>query len=486
MNIKFRNIYLLFIAIIIIAFSMNSCIDERISHSPDLRLSFSKDTLVFDTLFTTIGSSTKQLKVYNKSDKNLNISSLALKMGATSPYRINVDGQQSENNHFNNLELRANDSIFIFVEVNIETLDEDIAILVEDEIQFLTNGNQQRVNLIAYGQNMTVLNGLTIQNDTVLNAQKPYLIYGDLVVDSAKTLTLEAGSKLYFHNNSSLVVYGNLIADGTFEKPILMRGHRTDEIFDSIPYNFVSNQWGGVLLFNKEGNHKLNHVNMNSGYVGVFFSNDDLSYRPSLEMNSCRIHNFLKYGLVVQNGDVVVSNSEISNTGSYSVYLKGGKHRFIHSTIANFFNSTNVRVQPSGREGEAALTIMELDRSLPMESEFINCVIVGSNQNELDIFTHFEDDMHTLFKNSYIRKPKPDKEFAYFQNIRWWDKNDTIIFKNNFFDIKEKEYYNFMPDSVSPIRDIADFDVAKDYPFDLNGNSRLDDGMPDAGAYEWR
>lgn len=486
MIIKYRNIFLFAIGVLYLAFSMNSCIDDRISHSPDLKLSFSKDSLLFDTIFTTIGSSTKQVKVYNRSEKNILISSMGLKMGSASPYRINVDGEQSASNRFEQIELRGNDSIFIFVEVNIEALPNDTPTLVEDEIEFLTNGNQQRINLLAFGQNMELLDHLVIQNDTLLTAQKPYFVYGDLVVDSAKTLTLSEGTKLFFYNNSSLVVYGNLIADGSFDKPITMRGHRTDEIFDSIPYNFVSNQWGGVLLLNKEGNHRMSHVNMNSGYVGVFFSNDDLNYRPTLEVNSCRIHNFLKYGLVVQNGDIMVNNSEISNTGSYSVYLKGGKHHFIHSTIANYFNNTNVRIQPSGREGEAALTLMEVDRSLPMESQFINCVIAGSNQNELDIFTHFEEDIHTFFKNSYIRKSKPEKDFAYFQNIRWWEANDTTIFKNHFFDIQDKVYYNFSLDSISPARDMADYDIAKKFPLDLSGKSRLEDGKPDAGAYEWR
>ena len=463
---------------------MNSCIDEQISGDTALKLAFSKDTLLFDTIFTTIGSSTSRIKVYNPNSKNVEISAIGLARGANSPYRINVDGALSQDNRFTNIELRAKDSLYIFVEVTVNPQHVNSPVFIKDSIVFLTNKNQQDIKLLAYGQNMEVLRSRTILTDSTLTAVKPYLIFGDLVVDSATTLTLEPGCRLYFHNGASLVVYGNLIADGTRELPILMRGDRTDRIFEDVSYNLVSNQWGGVLLLNKEGIHSFNYVKMNSGYVGIYFSNDDRNFRPKLEINNSRIHNFLKYGLVVQNGDVLVTNSEISNTGAYSVYLNGGKHTFIHSTIANYFNSTNVRIQPSGKEGNAAVMIMELNRIIPMETVFKNCIIAGSNSNELDILTRSDDNYHGSFSHSYIRKVKPDPVPAMFTNITWYNPKDTI-FKNTYYDLKKLQYYNFMPDSISPARNMADPDVAKLYPTDLNGNSRLEDNQPDAGAYEW-
>ena len=462
----------------------HSCIDEQISADPALKLTFSKDTLRFDTIFTTIGSSTSQIKVYNPNNKNVEISAIGLAGGAASPFRINVDGALNKDNRFTNIELRAKDSLYIFVEVTVDPLDVNSPVFIKDSIVFLTNNNQQDVKLIAYGQNMEVLRNTTFSTDTTLTAEKPYLIYGNLVVDTAKTLNLLPGCRLFFHDQSSLMVYGNLIADGTREKPILMRGDRTDQIFEDVPYNLVSNQWGGVLLLSKEGNHVFNFVKMNSGYVGIYFSNDNRNFRPKLTISNSRIHNFLKYGLVVQNGDVLVVNSEISNTGAHSVYLNGGKHTFIHSTIANYFNSTNVRIQPSGKEGNAAVMIMDLNRIIPMETVFKNCIVAGSNSREFEILTRFESQYHGSFSNSYIRKEKPDPVPAMFTNIIWYNPKDTI-FKNSFYDLNKLEYYNFIPDSVSPARNIGNPDVAKLYPVDLNGNSRLTDNMPDAGAYEW-
>lgn len=480
-----NTIFFALIGLFLSSFVFHSCIDEKISSDPSLRLSFSKDTLLFDTVFTTIGSSTSKIMVYNPNKKNVNISAIGLGMGAESPYRINVDGEQSFNNQFTNIELRANDSLFIFVEVKVDPQASNAPVFIKDSIVFLTNNNQQDVKLIAYGQDMTILKNHKILSDSTLTDEKPYLIYGDMVVDSAKTLTLQAGCRLYFHDRASLVVYGNLIAEGTREKPILLRGDRTDKIFEDIPYNLVSNQWGGVLLLSKEGNHSFNFVRMNSGYVGIFFSNSDRNFRPKLKIENSRIHNFLKYGLVVQNGDVLVENSEISNTGAYSVYLNGGKHRFIHSTIANYFNSTDVRIQPSGKEGNAAVMIMELNRIIPMETEFLNCVVAGSGNSEFEILSRFEPEYHGIFSHSYFKKEKPDPIPAMFSNITWYSPKDTL-FQNTFFSLKKLEYYNFMPDSISPIRDIADKEISELYPIDLNGNNRLEDGKPDAGAYEWQ
>jgi len=484
---KIHHILFFVIVALVVQMLIPSCIDESISADTSLKLDFSVDTLQFDTVFTTIGSSTSQIKVYNPNKKNLKISAIGLGMGANSPYRINVDGSTSKTNQFTDIELRAGDSLFVFVEVTIDPLRTNAAVFVKDSIVFLTNSNRQDVKLLAYGQDMEILSNRTIRNDTTLTGEKPYLVYGDLVVDTAKTLTLNPGCRLYFHNQVSLVVYGNLIANGTRELPVLLRGDRTDRIFTDIPYNYVSNQWGGMLLLNEEGKHKLNYVTMNSGYAGVYLSNQNRNKRPSLEMINCRIHNFLKYGLVVQNADVLVANTEISNTGAYSVYLNGGKHTFIHTTIANYFNSTNVRIQPSARENYAAVMIMELNRIIPMETVFENCIISGSSTDEMDIMTRFSEQYHGLFSNSYIRKTKPATESPVFRQISWYDKNkrDTV-FVNTYFDNEKLIYYNFMPDSVSPARNIGSMDAALKYPFDINGNSRLEDNKPDAGACEWQ
>ncbi|HLP05660.1 MAG TPA: right-handed parallel beta-helix repeat-containing protein, partial [Paludibacter sp.] len=352
------------------AIGMSSCNNEDFSTNPKHILQFSTDTLTFDTVFTTIGSSTAKILVYNRNNQALKISSIAIAGGKSSYFHTNINGEQNENNQFHDIEIRAKDSMFIFVQVNIDPRNSNSPVFIKDSLVFITNGVKQDVKLHAYGQDMEVLRNRHILNDTALNDTKPYLVYGYLAVDTAKTLTLKPGTRLYFHNNANLIVYGNLRAEGTFEKPIVMRGDRLDKIkFETpFPYNNVAGQWGGIYLLWNGGKHVLQHVNMNSGYVGIYLKNDNINALPSLEISDCRIHNFLLYGIVVQNGNLQVVNSEISNTSSYSVYLNGGKHEFTHCTIANYFNNSNV--EPVSRDKKPAVMVMDLNRIAPMETVF--------------------------------------------------------------------------------------------------------------------
>lgn len=471
--------------------SLSSCNDELFTEDPAKTLSFSTDTLTFDTVFTSYGSTTEKILVYNPHNRALNISSIELANGANSMFRLNVDGEENAENTFRDIKISAKDSMYVFVEVTVNPNNTDSPVLIEDAIVFNTNGKSQSVTLEAFGQDVILMKNKLILNDSTLKAGKPYLVYGYLAVDSAKTLTLEPGCRLYFHNNANMMVYGNLIADGTFDKPITLRGDRLDKLkykdteesqYVYVPYNYIAGQWGGLYLLWKNGNHSLKHVNITSGYVGIYYVNTDRSTLPMLTITNCRLHNFVYYGLVAQNGNVQVNNSEISNTGSYSVYLNGGKHEFLQSTIANFYNSN--RFEPTSRDKGPAVMIMGLNRSAIMETVFKNCVITGGQANELSIATRFLADINADFSHNFIRR-KTNYELSQFKNTVWYEEKDSILFKTQRYDDLKNKYYNFMPDSLSAIRGIADPAVAQQFPVDLNGNNRLVDGSPDAGAYEW-
>lgn len=481
---KWIKFVFVFSLLLLLVATLNGCQDELFTISPDKVLTFSTDTLTFDTVFTTIGSTTEKLLVYNPNNRALKISSIALAGAAKSQFRLNVDGNLNANNQFADIEIRANDSMYIFVEVTVDPNNLNSPVLVDDSIVFKTNGVTQKVRLEAYGQDMIVMKNKLILNDTILNANKPYLINGYLAIDSAKTLHLGAGCKMYFHNNANLIIYGNLKAEGTFEHPITMRGDRLDaaKFLYPVPYNYVAGQWGGVYLMWNRGKHILHHVNINSGYVGIYLSNKDLRNLPELEITDSKIQNFVYYGLVAENANVTVGNSEISNTGSVSVYLSGGKHVFLQSTIANYYNSNPGR--PTSRDKNPAVMIMNLYRSAPMNTEFRNCIISGGLDNEISIATRYIAQYKGTFVNSYIRR-KEAYDLSQFKNIRWSTPKDTI-FKHPFYNDTTNVYFNFTPDSVSPVRGMADPEIAKKFPLDLNGNNRLEDNAPDAGAYEWK
>jgi len=479
------KLYFLLLVLIslVISAGFTGCNDEIFSSNPKDKLSFSTDTLTFDTVFTTLGSATKKIMIYNRNNVALKISHLGIAGAKDSPFKINVDGSLSSNNQFVNIDIRAHDSLYIFVAVTVNPNNINSPVFISDSLVMLTNGVSQNIKLQAFGQDMKLLKNKYILNDTTLTAEKPYLVYGYVAIDTAKTLTLNPGCKFYFHNNANMIVYGNLKALGTAQDPIIMRGDRLDKVnfATPFPYNNVAGQWGGLYLLWKGGNHVLQHVNMNSGYAGIYFSNNDRNTIPNLQISDCRIHNFLLYGLVVQNGNVQVTNTEISNTSSYSVYLSGGKHSFIQSTIANYFDNSSV--QPVSRDKQPAVMIMNLNRVSPMESVFRNCIISGGAGNEFSLASRSLELYSGTFDHCYIKKPDSLK-LPQFTNIRWSAYNDTI-FKSIRYDYVKNTYFNFALDSVSPARGLANPAIAAQYPLDLNGNNRLSDGAPDAGAYEW-
>ncbi|MBV5343440.1 right-handed parallel beta-helix repeat-containing protein, partial [bacterium] len=333
----------------------------------------------------------------------MRINRIGLAKGASSKFRLNVDGTVSSTNNFIDIEIGARDSMYIFVETTINTSDDNNPVLIEDSVVFEFNGNKQQVLLEAFGQNMYLLKNELLENDIRFKNDKPYLIYGDLVVDTAKTLTLPAGCKLYFHNNSNLIVYGNLRTEGTYNQPVELRGDRLDKVkfLDPVPYNYVAGQWGGVYLLSTNGVHSLKNTNITSAYVGLYSPNSDRDILPEITVENCRIHNFVYYGIVAQNTNLTVKNSEISNTGSYTVFLSGGKHVFEQSTIANHY--ANNDFEPSSRDKYPAVMIMGLQRTAPMLTEFTNCIVSGTIDNEFAIASRFLKDYKGTFKNSFIK-----------------------------------------------------------------------------------
>ena len=122
---------LLIIIIVIFGCKKNDIIQSSKSEI----LSFSVDTLLFDTIFTTIGSTTRYLKVYNNSDENLNLDLIALNQGNNSSFKLNVDGEA--NNLIENIMIRAQDSIYIFAEVTIDPNGVNSP-LIEEDLIYLT------------------------------------------------------------------------------------------------------------------------------------------------------------------------------------------------------------------------------------------------------------------------------------------------------------------------------------------------------------
>ncbi|HLU87436.1 MAG TPA: hypothetical protein VKZ44_06745, partial [Taishania sp.] len=237
-------------------------------------LAFSKDTVVFDTVFTTIGSTTQQLKIYNKESKTILIEEVELMGGSASPYRINLDGLMGT--QFAGIELEGKDSLFLFVEVTLNPNGGNLPMVVEDSIRFRTNGKDQYVILAAWGQDMyyhySDLNGSSQGwdlNEGVWPNDKPHVIYGAAFVDEDKTLTIPAGTKIHMHKNAFLYVYkGTLNIEGEPGNEVIIQGDRLEA-----DYQDVSGQYYGVY-FNEAKTSTINYAIIKNGTSGIHIEKD--------------------------------------------------------------------------------------------------------------------------------------------------------------------------------------------------------------------
>ncbi|MBR2450514.1 MAG: hypothetical protein IKB40_03385 [Paludibacteraceae bacterium] len=467
---------------------MVACQQNIVSDDPLLQLDFSHDTVLFDTVFTSMGSSTKRVMVYNPNKHAICINQVSMREGKH--FQINLDGENNLD-QLRDITLRGGDSLFLFVRAYIDPLAENSPVLIEDNIAFGVNGKTQQITLQAYGQNVEKIQGdrgLMVYQHLKLTNQKPYLIYDTVAV--AGNLTIEAGATIYMHAGASMYVYGSMTANGTQDNPIIVRGDRTDKLFDSVPYRMASGQWDGIYLLHAKGMmppmYQLNYVDILSGSVGLYvYSESTGLILPKLTMKNSRIHNHSIYGLVVQNVDAEVVNCEISNCASYCVYLAGGKHQFVHNTIAAYYGYpyTNLNIhQNIIPEDVAAVYINNLSKNNAKTiSSFTNCIITGGRKQSLMVATPLPDYYEGRFEGNYLRCDSLDEVFA--KNNVYASDSDTMVFRNTYYLYEKYHYYDFHLDSLSPARGIGDSIVALSYPTDREGYRRK--AKPDAGCYEF-
>lgn len=466
---------------------LTACQQDILSDDVTMQLTFSHDSLLFDTVFTTMGSSTKRMMVYNPNQNAIMIERVEMNQGKS--FFINLDGENQIEN-MRDITLRGGDSLFLFVRAEIDPLQSNNPVLVEDTISFYVHGKPQRVYLQAYGQNVEIIRSKDkfVQKQTLsLCNEKPYLIYDTLVV--AGDLSIQHGTTLYMHAGSMIYVYGDLIAKGTLEQPIVIRGDRTDMLFDSVPYRVASGQWNGLYIIHLSDwelpKYELDYVDVLSGAIGIYALSESTGQLPKLSLTNSRIHNHSQYGMVLQNVDATVVNTEISNCASYCVYLAGGKHDFVHNTIASYFGFpyTTINIHNNIlREDVAAVYIDNLSKNMESTTtSFYNCIITGARDNNLVVATPLPNYYEGRFQGNYLRADSLPQIYSF--NNTYASDSDTVVFRNVHYLYKEYRYYDFQLDSLSPARSVADSAIARKYPYDRLG--RLRKSHPDAGCYEY-
>lgn len=462
-----------------------ACAEEgKYTTAPSAHLSFSADTVVFDTLLSTIGSSTKTLAVYNRNTDGLRISNVSLGKGASSPFRINVDGQYLYQGTGDDFEIRGKDSIIVRIEVTPPEVHSTDILSFNDQLIFtLESGIHQSVLLTAGSMDAVYLRGLVIDSDTTFTSDYPIVIYDSLVIAPNATLNVSAGTRLMFHEKAGLIVHGTLHAQGSIECPIVFRSDRLDHMFDYLLYDNTPNRWEGIRFCGDSHDNVLYQCDIHSCSYGIVCDSTDLS-QNMLYMEGCVLHYVGGNGLSLQDCRAQVLNSQISNTLGTTVYILGGAYQFIHCTIAQFYPL-------DANRGDALYLANQLEDGVYHELQFAyfdNCVITGYADDVImgGISEGQDYACDYLFRNSYL-KTVASEDTLRFSSIHYESKEDSIHGEKNYKRFDTHDFiYDFTPDSLSLIRGMAN-SIYKDLlPFDRIGRSRYADDAPDAGCYEYQ
>ncbi len=457
-----------------------ACVDdETYTTSTSARLVFSTDTVKLDTIFASVASATESLWAYNRNDDGLRISSVSLQDGATSGFRVNVDGvylSASSGYTATDLEVRHRDSLRIFIELTAPTQNASEPQLNTDNLVFtLESGVQQSVNLQAYVWDATVLRNLHVSSDYTLDAGgTPILVYGGITVDSTATLTIAAGQTIYFDQSAGIDVYGTIIAEGTATAPIVMRGSRLDHMFDYLPYDRVPGQWQGIHLYGSSYGNALSYTDIHSTYSGIVADSSDVS-REKLHLFASTIHNCQGYGLWATSSNVRIENSQLTNVLNDCLRLDGGVAAINGTTLAQFYaydSNRGVALRFNAGQG------ITFDMRNSIVTGYADDQLMGSAADDSTVTFDYQ------FANSILRTPAvTTADSIYYTDVIFEDVEDTTSMGTKHFrtiDI-DNLYYDFHLSSASAAIGIAS--PATSLPTDRDGNARSAE-KPSAGAFE--
>ncbi len=441
--------------LLILAACFSSCRKDKLIDDPKAKLEFSQDSILYDTVFTQIGSTTKLFTVHNKHNGNINISSLRLARGSASFYRLNVDGQSGK--AFTDIEIGAHDSIYVFVEVTINpNFDPSVSpFIYRDSIIFETNGNFQDVDLIAFGQNayyhmptdkiiFSNTQALHYGLDTnVIGAatvtwknDKPHLVYGYLVVDSLHNLIIPAGTKIYLHQGAGIWVYryGRIQVDGTKGNEVVFQGDRLE-----VEYKDLPGQWDRIWINEGNANNIINYAVIKNGFIGVHTgysvldgyggSTINTSIPKHLSLSNTIIQNCSFAGILSHYYNITGGNDIVSNCGKYlGVFQYGGNYNFRNCTFANYWSQTNNAGGAQTRTTPSFYFNNYVDATFPLlldSAWFGNCAMGGNLGEEFQIDTLNVSGYvkHMMFENCALQTQLNTTSPSHFKDLTNWSPN---------------------------------------------------------------
>jgi hypothetical protein len=311
-----------------------SCKKDSFITSPGATISITADTLHYDTVFTEVGSVTQSFKIINDNNQKLRLSSVKLMGGQGSKFKMNVDGDATT--EATGIEIEANDSVYVFVQVNVDPNSDNLPFIIRDSIQVSYNGNNELVQLEAWGQNAHFFrNKEVLINETWTN-DLPYVIQGYLYVDVDQTLTIGKGCRIYVHADAPIIIDGSLRVNGgkdTIDR-VYFRGDRLDE-----PYKDYPAAWPGIYFRADSKDNVLNYTVIKNSFQAIAAEGPSTNGNPKLILNQCVIDNSYDAGIIALNSSIKATNCLISNCGKNIAIGKGGDYEFTHCTVVSFSNN---------------------------------------------------------------------------------------------------------------------------------------------------
>jgi hypothetical protein len=375
----------IFYIVLVMVFLWGCRKEDEFTTDSGARLSFSLDTVLFDTVFSQVSpnrplSITKQLWVINNNDKGVKVN-IRIAGNQYGLYKINVDGEPTV--AVTEKEIRGKDSIVIFVQVYLNQVNSNTPFVVTDQLVFETNGNRQDVDLVAYAQDAIYLNNEVVNcasGNLHWTADKPYLIFDSILVPQGCTLTIDAGTKIFSHNKSAILIAGSINVNGTATNPVVFTGDRLDP-----DYKDFTGQWGCIHLLSASVNNVITHAIIKNGSIGIRVDSLSNNQNPKLVLRNTRIQNMLVVGLLGFTADITAINNQIVDNGQFNFYgVYGGNYRLYHNTFASngtFFNRQNAQFlldnSPLTNEQD------QITATFPLEAILINNIIYGNQDEEL-------------------------------------------------------------------------------------------------------
>ena len=488
----------------LVALLASSCRRDRLfSDDPGARLEFSRDTVLFDTIFTTVGSVTKRFVARNRGNRAVRVN-ISLEGGSPSPYRINVDGASGLS--FEGVEILAGDSVFVFVEATLGPGGVNTPFIIEDNILFVTNGTEQRVLLVAWGQDahffypnrniqglppFRIIAGVDDQGNAICETvtwpnDKPYVIFGYAVVDSCSTLRIDPGVRVHVHGGGGLWIYrwGLIEALGTLEQPITFQSDRLEPLYAELP-----GQWERIWINDGPAgqDHRFENVRIKNALIGIQCETwplipDAPTSAARVLLDNVAIRNCSAAGILSRNYRIRSNNLLVGDCGQYGVALTGGgEYYFNHSTIANYWNF-GIRQTPAFIMTNTYPDINGVVQIRDIaSSEFINGIVYGSNLEEFQLEFDPALTPDVKFERFILRTEQPA---SFFNNNPNWFPAPELVYRNQapgFVSTADRDFRltegafarNKGISTPGSIRDIV-------------GNLRNCDGLGyDLGCYEW-